>query len=135
HPSFCGLHFYSVGVPPQPPCFPDRIEAARSARQRRVPPAGTITPRHGDSLHPCAGRRIFMKVVVSFVLTLALVCSAALPTFAEPRQVIQGTEVHLTLLTPISSSSSHEGDPFVAVLAQPVAFDSRIVLPVGTRLN
>jgi len=76
-----------------------------------------------------------MKVVVSFVLTLALVCSAALPTFAEPRQVIQGTEVHLTLLTPISSSSSHEGDPFVAVLAQPVAFDSRIVLPVGTRLN
>jgi hypothetical protein len=76
-----------------------------------------------------------MKIVVSFVLTLALVCSAALPSFAEPRQVTQGTEVHLTLLTPISSSSSHEGDPFVAVLAQPVAFDSRIVLPAGTRIN
>ena len=76
-----------------------------------------------------------MRVVVSFVLTLALVCSAAPPTFAEPRQIIQGTEVHLTLLTPISSSSSREGDPFVAVLAQPVAFDSRIVLPAGTRVN
>jgi hypothetical protein len=76
-----------------------------------------------------------MKVVVSFVLTLALVCSAAPPSFAEPRQIVQGTEVHLTLLTPISSSNSHEGDPFVAVLAQPVAFDSRIVLPAGTRVH
>ncbi len=76
-----------------------------------------------------------MKAVVSFVLTLALVCSAALPTFAEPRQVIQGTEVHLTLLTPINSSYSHEGDHFVAVLAQPVAIDSRIILPAGTRVN
>jgi hypothetical protein len=76
-----------------------------------------------------------MKVVVSLVLTLALVCLAAPPTYAEPRQVIQGTEIHLTLLTPISSAHSREGDPFIAVLAQPVAFDSRIVLPAGTRVN
>jgi hypothetical protein len=76
-----------------------------------------------------------MKVAVSLVLTLALVCTAAPPTFAEPRQVLQGTEIHLTLLTPINSTHSREGDPFVAVLAQPVAFDSRIVLPAGTRVN
>jgi hypothetical protein len=77
-----------------------------------------------------------MKVVVSFVLALALSCSAALPTYAEPpRQVAQGTEIHLTVLTPISSAHSREGDPFVAVLAQPVAFDSRIILPAGTRVN
>lgn len=76
-----------------------------------------------------------MKVAVSLVLTLALVCAAAPPTFAEPRQVLQGTEIHLTLLTPISSAHSREGDPFVAVLAQPVAFDSRILLPAGTRVN
>lgn len=76
-----------------------------------------------------------MKAAVSFVLTLALVCTAAPPTFAEPRQVLQGTEIHLTLLTPISSTHSREGDPLVAVLAQPVAFDSRILLPAGTRVN
>jgi hypothetical protein len=76
-----------------------------------------------------------MKVVVSLVLVLALVCTATPPIYAEPLQVLQGTEVHLTLLTPISSSHSKEGDPFVAVLAQPVAFDSRIILPVGTRVN
>jgi hypothetical protein len=76
-----------------------------------------------------------MKVVLSLVLILVLVCTATPPTYAEPRQVLQGTEVHLTLLTPISSSHSREGDPIVAVLAQPVAFDSRIILPAGTRVN
>jgi hypothetical protein len=76
-----------------------------------------------------------MRAFVSFVLVLALVCLAAPPSYAEPRQVIQGTEIHLTLLTPISSTHSREGDPFVAVLAQPVAFDSRIILPAGTRVN
>jgi hypothetical protein len=78
---------------------------------------------------------MFMKVVVSLVLTLSLVCTAAPPTFAEPRQVLQGTEIHLTLLTPVSSSNSRAGDPFVAVLAQPVALDSRIIVPAGTRVN
>jgi hypothetical protein len=76
-----------------------------------------------------------MKVVISFILALALVSTATPPTCAAPRQVLQGTEIHLTLLTPISSSHSKEGDPFVAVLAQPVALDSLILLPAGTRVN
>jgi hypothetical protein len=79
-----------------------------------------------------------LKVVVSFVLIVALVCTATPPaTYAspEPREVVQGTEIHLTLLTAVSSSHSREGDPFVAVLAQPIALDSRIVVPAGTRVN
>jgi hypothetical protein len=40
HSPSCDLHYISVGVPPQPPCVPDRIGAARSARQRSVPFAG-----------------------------------------------------------------------------------------------
>jgi hypothetical protein len=76
-----------------------------------------------------------MKVAVSLLLAFALVCSAAPPTFAEPRQLPPGTEIHLTLVTAINSAESREGDPFVAVLAQPVALDSRIVLPAGTRLH
>lgn len=76
-----------------------------------------------------------MKVVVSFLLVIALAFSAVLPSYAEPRQVIQGTEIHLTLLTPVSTSISRDGDPFIAVLAQPVAIDSRIILPAGTRVH
>jgi len=77
-----------------------------------------------------------MKAAVTLILALTLVCTAAPPTYADPvRQVLQGTEIHLTLLTPVSTSISREGDPFVAVLAQPVVFDSRILLPAGTRVN
>jgi len=78
-----------------------------------------------------------MRAVVSVLLVFALAVSAVLPTpaSAEPHQIIQGTEVHLTLLTPISSSTSREGDPFIAVLAQPVALESRIILPAGTRIH
>jgi len=76
-----------------------------------------------------------MKAVVSLFLVFALAFSAVLPSYAEPRQVLQGTEIHLTLVTPISSSISREGDPFIAVLAQPVSFDSRIILPAGMRVH
>jgi hypothetical protein len=78
-----------------------------------------------------------MKAVVSVLLVFALALAAVLPSpaSAEPRQIIQGTEVHLTLLTPVSTSTSREGDPFIAVLAQPVALDSRIILPAGTRIH
>jgi hypothetical protein len=78
-----------------------------------------------------------MKAVVSVLLVFALTVSAVLPApaSAEPRQIIQGTEVHLTLLTPVGTSTSREGDPFIAVLAQPVALDSRIILPAGTRVH
>ena len=76
-----------------------------------------------------------MKAVVSLLFVFALVCSAAPPTYAEPRQVLQGTEIHLTLINDLNSSSAREGDPFIAVLAQPVALDSRIVLPAGTRVH
>ena len=78
-----------------------------------------------------------MRAVVSVLLVFALAVSAVLPTpaSAEPRQIIRGTEVNLTLLTPISSSTSREGDPFIAVLAQPVTLESRIILPAGTRIH
>ena len=78
-----------------------------------------------------------MKAVLSVVLVFALAVSAVLPipVSAEPRQLIPGTEIHLTLLTPVSSSTSREGDPFIAVLAQPIALDSRIILPAGTRIH
>jgi hypothetical protein len=78
-----------------------------------------------------------MKAAISVLLVFALGASAVLllPAVAEPCQIIQGTEVRLTLLTPISTSTSREGDPFIAVLAQPVALDSRIIPPAGTRIH
>jgi hypothetical protein len=76
-----------------------------------------------------------MKVVLSFLLVAALVCAAAPASYAEPREVMQGTQVHLTLLSSINTSVSREGDPFVAVVAEPVYLGNQLLLPAGTRVN
>jgi len=76
-----------------------------------------------------------MKSTLTFLLAAALVSTAAPSSYAEPRQVIQGTQVHLTLLSGISSSAAKDGDPFVAVVAEPVYLGAQLLLPAGTRVN
>ena len=43
--------------------------------------------------------------------------------------------MHLTLLSGISSSVAKNGDPFVAVVAEPVYLGSQLLLSAGTRVN
>ncbi len=76
-----------------------------------------------------------MKTLLSSVLTFVLICSAAPASYAEPRQVLQGTQIHLTLLTAISTAASRDGDPFVAVVADPVLLGNQLLIPAGTRVN
>jgi len=76
-----------------------------------------------------------MKVLVSLLLIVALVCAAAPPTYAQPQQVLQGTQIQLTLLSGISTSVAKEGDPFVAVVGQPVMLGNQLLIPAGTRIN
>ena len=76
-----------------------------------------------------------MKIALSFLLAVALICSAAPSSYAEPHQVMQGTQVHLTLLSGINSSVAKDGDPFVAVVAEPVYLGNQLLLPAGTRVN
>ncbi len=76
-----------------------------------------------------------MKRMLSVLLVAALACAVAPASYAEPRQVMQGTQVHLTLLSGINSGVAREGDPFVAVVAEPVYLGSQLLLPAGTRVN
>src|SRR5260370_1106990 len=76
-----------------------------------------------------------MKIALSSLLAAAVVGTAASGSYAEPRKVIQGTRVHLTLLGGISRAVAKDGDPFVAVVAEPVYLGSQLLLPAGTRVN
>jgi hypothetical protein len=76
-----------------------------------------------------------MKTALSLLLAFALLFTLAPASFGEPRQVMQGTQVHLTLLSKISTSDSREGDPFVAIVAEPVFLGSQLLIPAGTRVN
>ncbi len=76
-----------------------------------------------------------MKVIRSFVFA-ALVLSLAVPAaFAQPRQLLQGTQIHLQLLTDINSGSAKEGDPFMAIVTEPVAIADELILPAGTKVR
>jgi hypothetical protein len=76
-----------------------------------------------------------MKRLLSSLLALALICTAVPTSYGEPHQVLQGTQVHLTLLNSISTSASRDGDPFVAVVAEPVYLGNQLLIPAGTRVN
>jgi len=76
-----------------------------------------------------------MKSLLSYVLVVTLLCTAAPASYAEPRQVLQGTQIRLTLLNSINTSLSKDGDPFVAIVADPVLLGNQLLLPAGTRVN
>jgi hypothetical protein len=76
-----------------------------------------------------------MKVVRSLGFA-ALVLSFAVPAaFAQPRQLLQGTQIHLQLLTDINSGAAKEGDPFIAMVTEPVTVADEMVLPAGTKVR
>ena len=79
-------------------------------------------------------KRTFVSSLVS-VLVAVVFLFASLAAYAEPHQVAQGTRVHLSLITDISSSSSRDGDPFVAVVCEPVFIGNTLLIPQGTRVN
>jgi hypothetical protein len=123
------------------------IHLALARKPRRVRRASgshrgiaSVSPRHGNSPHhPCAqedSMKSLLSSILAGLLAGALVCTAAPASYAEPsHQVIQGTQIHLNLLTMISTSSSRDGDPFVAVVAEPVFIGNQLLLPAGTRVN
>src|SRR5262249_42530700 len=75
-----------------------------------------------------------MKVVRLVVAALAM--SLAVPAaFAQPRQLLQGTQIHLQLLTDINSGAAKEGDPFMAIVTEPVAIADEMILPAGTKVR
>jgi hypothetical protein len=76
-----------------------------------------------------------MKYFVRALFLVALLSFADGIAQAEPRQLIQGTQLHLKLLSDIGTAISRNGDPFIAVTTQPLMVGDQLVLPTGTRIR
>jgi hypothetical protein len=76
-----------------------------------------------------------MKALLSAVLAGALLLSTAPASYSEPRQVVPGTQVRLHMVSSIGTATSRDGDPFVAVVSEPVFVDNTLLIPAGTRVN
>ena len=76
-----------------------------------------------------------MKIAVRLLLAAAVLSLAAAASQAEPRQIVQGTQIKIKLLTDISTSISRNGDGFIAVTTEPVMLGDQLLLPAGTRIR
>lgn len=76
-----------------------------------------------------------MKRMVRLFFALASLSALASVCYAEPHQIMQGTQIKLKLLSDISTSASRNGDPFLAVVTEQVMIGDQMVLPAGTRIR
>jgi len=66
---------------------------------------------------------------------LLLFTLAAIPLHSQTNQLLQGTQVRLTLQSGLTTAVAKSGDPFTAVVAEPVSIGDQVVLPAGTRVT
>lgn len=76
-----------------------------------------------------------MRKFVQALFLVAVFSLAVSFAQAEPRQLIQGTQIHLKLTSDIGTASSRNGDPFIAVTTQPLMMGDQVILPAGTRIR
>jgi hypothetical protein len=76
-----------------------------------------------------------MKSLVSFCVVVTILLFVTSTAQAQSNQLSQGTQVRLTMLNGVSSSVAHDGDPFTAVVAEPVFIGGQMVLPAGAKVH
>src|SRR5258706_6810901 len=129
-----------MGVPPPP---------ARRLPQLSPGPRASAAPRGIASVllhvteHACRrrhariknGQEELMKSAVRMLFVVAVLTSTITIAQAEPRQIIQGTQIHLKLLSDISTATARNGDAFLALTTAPVMLGEELLLPTGTHIR
>lgn len=72
-------------------------------------------------------------VLVGAVLSMLLVLTPV--THAQSTTLVQGTQVKLNLLSGLTTSVARNGDPFIVEVAEPVFYNSMLVLPAGAKIH
>src|SRR5208282_1084910 len=73
---------------------------------------------------------------LSLVGAVLSVLLYVVPTLhAQSTDVVQGTQLHLTLQNGLSTSVARDGDPFTAIVAEPVFNNGLVILPAGTKIH
>jgi len=76
-----------------------------------------------------------MKRFIAFCAVASLALLAIPAVHAQSDQLIPGTQVRLSLVNGLSTSVAHDGDPFIAIVAEPVFIGSEMVLPAGAKVH
>jgi len=77
-------------------------------------------------------KRLVMICTVALLASFLFVASTVQ---AQSTQLTPGTQIRLTLASGLSSIVAHNGDPFVAVVAEPVFSGNQLILPAGAKIH
>lgn len=76
-----------------------------------------------------------MRRFISLCAVVACVLLLTPVVHAQSNQLIPGTQVRLTLINGLSTRVAHDGDPFTAVVSEPVFSGSELILPAGAKVH
>jgi hypothetical protein len=73
-----------------------------------------------------------MKSLIALCAAVMVALSLTPAVHAQSNELVPGTQVRLTLINGLSTRVAHDGDPFTAVVAEPVFAGTQVILPAGT---
>jgi hypothetical protein len=76
-----------------------------------------------------------MKRLAVLLAAVTVVLALTPTVHAQSAQLIPGTQVRLSLVNGLSTSVAHDGDPFTAIVAEPVFSGSTMILPAGAKIH
>jgi len=78
-----------------------------------------------------------MKRFLSLGLAVCLLIGPTALSAQAPTniQLLQGTQLHLVLLNGLSTTVARDGDPFLAVVSEPVYMGNQLILPAGATVH
>jgi|HubBroStandDraft_6_1064221.scaffolds.fasta_scaffold99272_4 hypothetical protein len=74
-------------------------------------------------------------VLFSFLLVVLLSITPVVHAQSQPISIQQGTQVRLSMVSGLSTSVARDGDPFTAVVAEPVFIGNQLLLPAGAKVH
>ena len=72
-----------------------------------------------------------MKSLIALCASVLVALSLTPAVHAQSNELVPGTQVRLTLINGLSTRVAHDGDPFTAVVAEPVFAGTQMILPAG----
>jgi hypothetical protein len=76
-----------------------------------------------------------MKRLISAGALLSVLLWLTPAVHAQSIAIQPGTQVRLALVSGLTTSVAHDGDPFTAVVAEPVFSGNQLILPAGTKVH
>ena len=76
-----------------------------------------------------------MKRLVSIAALLSAMLWLTPAVHAQSPAIQPGTQVRLTMVAGLTTAVAHDGDPFTAIVAEPVFSGNQLILPAGSKVH